>query len=614
MRRALLVVVLGAVVALLWPAQAALAHAYLTGSDPADGSSLAAAPHTISLRFSESVTIGATRIELVDGAGRHYRGTHLRIRAGGSAETPSVVTADLPPLPHGAFRLQWETLSSDDLHRTSGVLVFGVARVVHGTPFREAQPGTAEVAIRWVLFVGLAGALGSLLVLARRRVDALPSRVQRRLRAMAAGGALLALLASVVLLAEQVADSGQAWSAVVTGSYGARWAVRAAGLLGLVVTALVSRSVPRGAKVLATIASALATGAGSVLLSHSEALGADPTALVAGALHLIATSLWTGLLLVGVLVGVPRSPEDRAVAREVLRGFAMPAAASVTVLVVSGVYLSSDLVGSVDAALRTTYGRTLLLKLVLFGLAAVLGLVHVRRLHSVRASGGATPRRAVWAEAALVVGALACAAVLTSGQPAREPQFVSASVPHVVPLQDQRVADLQETVRVGPNHVGRAVVLVDVLSTRRPAPAPIAAVTIRIGDTDQAPTMAASRIEATNRWSAPVGFSSPGAVSLRVLVERPGLAPVAHTFRWVVAASPTLTRPELVSTAPIAGPLRRLAYGLGLLAVFAWAIAAWLIVRRRRALPGTPAAPAVARPVEPKRTLELASAGGPGDA
>ena len=49
-------------------------------------------------------------------------------------------------------------------------------------------------------------------------------------------------------------------------------------------------------------------------------------------------------------------------------------------MVVTGVYLSSEVVGSVDAAISTIYGRTLLLKVALAAVAGALALVNTVRL------------------------------------------------------------------------------------------------------------------------------------------------------------------------------------------------------------------------------------------
>ena len=54
-------------------ASPASAHAYLASSSPADGASLAAAPRTIELRFTEHVVLEATEITVTEPNG-HQRG------------------------------------------------------------------------------------------------------------------------------------------------------------------------------------------------------------------------------------------------------------------------------------------------------------------------------------------------------------------------------------------------------------------------------------------------------------------------------------------------------------------------------------------------------------
>jgi len=90
-----------------------------------------------------------------------------------------------------------------------------------------------------------------------------------------------------------------------------------------------------------------------------------------------------------------------------MRGFGPLAAVSVAVLVVTGVYLSNKVIGSVDAALFTIYGRTLLAKVMLGGVAGALAISTTWRLHRRVPSG--TPRRAVMAEAVTATGILALA-------------------------------------------------------------------------------------------------------------------------------------------------------------------------------------------------------------
>ena len=124
---------------LVGPVPGAQAHAFLARSNPADGQVLAAAPAQLRLDFSESVVLAATEIDVVDGSGRHMTPTRLTLvaqgdqdaadaSAGPDTEEPVEVVAALPALGRGSYRVSWRTLSSDDLHRTSGVLVFGVGQ------------------------------------------------------------------------------------------------------------------------------------------------------------------------------------------------------------------------------------------------------------------------------------------------------------------------------------------------------------------------------------------------------------------------------------------------------------------------------------------------------
>jgi copper transport protein len=302
--------------------------------------------------------------------------------------------------------------------------------------------------------------------------------------------------------------------------------------------------------------------------------------VVASAAHLGAATTWAGcVVLLAVLLapGVRAGGPSLELARGVLRRFGPPAAVCVGVMVVTGVYLSSEVVGSVDAALLTTYGRTLLLKLAAAGVAGVLALVNTVRLR--RAGLRAVPRRTVLAEAAAAVGVLALAAVLTSGQPAMEPQLVRDASRVPDRLVDGKVADLQETVSIRPNRPGPNVVLVDVFDTRRPAPSPVRQVLVSVtpGGSHPGRSLLAQPL-ADGRWTVNTDIGMTGRVTVRVTALRRGVPDTTGSYRWTVGGAPEQTRPAVVSTAPLRPVLRAAALllagalgGLGLL----------LAVRRR---------------------------------
>src|ERR1700752_3285123 len=117
-RRGLLAAVLISAFAALAPD--ASAHAVLARSDPAGGSALARAPHSIRLRFSEAISPRFRVVRLIDGRGRTLRG--FRVPPSGSRE----LVVSVPRLPGGPYQVTWEVLADADGHVTGGALVFGV--------------------------------------------------------------------------------------------------------------------------------------------------------------------------------------------------------------------------------------------------------------------------------------------------------------------------------------------------------------------------------------------------------------------------------------------------------------------------------------------------------
>jgi copper transport protein len=614
-RRAVGVLVAAAAVLMLLPTAPANAHAFLTDSNPADGAVYTTAPRTLRLQFSESVVIAATRIDIVDGNGHHYVPRALRIVRSGSSdstEEPAQVVADLPALPRSAYRVNWETLSSDDLHRTSGLLVFGVNRPVTASPFTEPTPRPEEAALRWLLFLGLAAAFGGQLGghLYRRRSGEFGRRAARRCRWISVSGAVAALVVSAALLGDQLRSNWSSAGRVLSSSYGARWDVREIGLLVLLAGVLLGlRS--GGKRRLGNLlvgAGAVSACVGTALLGHSAAgTGFTPTRTIADASHLAAAATWSGMLLVAVVVVLPHIRSGGMTAahgRGVLRSFGVPAAWCVSVMVVTGVYLASGVVGSVDSVLLTLYGRALMLKLAVVALAGVLALLNTRRLHG--ADRRPAVKRTVFAEAVLAVVILGLAAVLTSGQPAREPQFVAPPKLAVVPVLDTNVADLQESLAIRPNQPGRNVVLVDVFDTRRPAPAPVRRVLISFVGLDGRTTAPTAAVRMTDgHWSVTADLTAPGRTRVRVEVQRAGLAAASHVYRWTVGGAPTAVRAPTVSNRPLASSLETLATLIAILLAIVWAGFAWRrISKRRRA--NRPDEPELPEP--PTSTKELVGA------
>ncbi|MGZ4719761.1 copper resistance CopC family protein, partial [Oryzihumus sp.] len=223
---------------LVLPSGAAQAHAFLTSSNPGDGQVLPAAPRQLSLEFSEHVELASTRIELSRGSEAPVALTGLRLVTSGEGdsaagaedtEEPVQVAAALPPLERGTYRISWETLSSDDLHRTSGLIVFGVGRRVVAAGSSASTVVPEEVLLRAALLACLAVSLGGLLalrVLGRSLAGPAAAGAGTVVDRTARAGTLATPFLAVGLVVSQVLASGSGPGALLLSAYGVRWSVR----------------------------------------------------------------------------------------------------------------------------------------------------------------------------------------------------------------------------------------------------------------------------------------------------------------------------------------------------------------------------------------------------
>jgi methionine-rich copper-binding protein CopC len=111
---------LGLAVLLCVLASPATSHSLLLESSPAAGATVIA-PDQISLRFNNRVEKGLSRLRLVDAAGA-AQSLPIAVADHGVDR----LTAALPPLRPGRYRVEWQVLSADG-HVVSGRFVFTVA-------------------------------------------------------------------------------------------------------------------------------------------------------------------------------------------------------------------------------------------------------------------------------------------------------------------------------------------------------------------------------------------------------------------------------------------------------------------------------------------------------
>ncbi len=117
-------------------APAALAHAFVVGSDPVDGATIATTPSVIRIFFNADISTASNARVFVFAPGGPANGSeidagHSYIPANSAREldTPLIASASLP---QGSYQVKWSALALDDGHATTGLIGFNVGTPVTG--------------------------------------------------------------------------------------------------------------------------------------------------------------------------------------------------------------------------------------------------------------------------------------------------------------------------------------------------------------------------------------------------------------------------------------------------------------------------------------------------
>ena len=356
------------VLLLLGTAGTASAHAALESTDPADGSVLKSAPRTVTLTFSESVALLDDSFRVYDPDNRRVK-TSSAHHAKDAGETASVT---LPAkLGTGTFTVAWRVVSADS-HPVSGAFTFSIGKPsatttpVSTAPTEDPLTGSLYDIARYFAYIAAALLIGTATFLALCRPPN-PTVLNKPIRTgwwtlLAATLALLLLRAPYEAgTALTTAFEPSAIPKTLTSRPGLALAAR---LLLLAATAfylLRLRGRDRFGRAALGTGAVLAVGLALTWASaeHASAGIQVPVAMTSAVLHLLAMSVWLGGLT-ALLTVLYRSPtlDAAPVAR-----FSRLAFASVTVLVVTGIYQSWRGLGSWNALTGTSYGRILLVKL-----------------------------------------------------------------------------------------------------------------------------------------------------------------------------------------------------------------------------------------------------------
>lgn len=434
-----------AVLALLFLATSAFAHASLTATEPPDGAVVSVAPTRLALSFSEPVSPLALKLIRPNGSSGELERFVLRDRT---------VEIELPPgLSTGTHVFSWRVVSEDG-HPVGGSIVFSIGSPSTSAPVAEAigwpvraAIWASRVAIYAGLFFGLGGVFavnwflqaqaGMRFVAAMLGIGLLGTGLSIGMQGMdALGRTLTAFIDPSV------------WSTGLRTTFG-RTAITMAAALTLAGLSLHSqlKSQARAVSLLA-----LVMGASALALS-GHASAAEPQWLMRPSvfLHALTIAIW-----VGALVPLARMLQSgHPAGSNALRRFSVLIPVAASILVAVGLALAVIQMGSTSAFLGTAYGRVFLVKLVLLILLFALAAINRWRLTDRAEAGdkGAIRRlvRLIIAETLLVMIILGVAAAWRFTPPPRA-LAVAASQSASIHLHGKKA---MAEVTVTPGRVGQ---------------------------------------------------------------------------------------------------------------------------------------------------------------
>ena len=417
MRRALLV----ALAALAFPT-AASAHATLQSTSPPFGHELQRGPARLVLHFDQQVKVLSGGVKVLNGVGAQF--------ASGAHTEGTDVVATVAPLKLGAYTVRWRAISADS-HVVSGVWTFGVrvpAPAV-GEAYGAGGPTATEDVVRWIWFLGLALAIGSLgfRVFCLRGLS-VPRSLDRKIAVAAGLGIVVAINAGIAAFSLRAEDALQLpfgnflygdLSPMAATRFGHAFVVMTLGFAGVLALVFVSWLLDRpGLFVPAFVLSVLF--AGGLSWSGHDALdpGSSWKTAVADWVHIAAASVWIGGLATMAGLLWYGAPELR---RSAFASFSRLATVLIALVLGAGIYLSIVRLPHLSDLWSQGYGQVLLVKIGLVCFALAWGAFHhfVVRPALDRSDAGVLARigRSLAGECLVGIAVLLAAAVLVDSRP-----------------------------------------------------------------------------------------------------------------------------------------------------------------------------------------------------
>lgn len=376
------------IISLVLVATPALGHAFLVDTRPGQGERLTRAPSEVVVQFTEAVVPGSVEVELTD-----EDGTPLP-KGGTEMESEDrVVRVRLPEPVEGVVVASWQVVSASDGHETAGELAFAVGEsgalpISGGAELAD----TSETVWRWLLVTGLSLGVGALVASTTGQIA-----LWRGIRWGRVGLAVAAIGPAMIYatcLAEGISPS----------------TIAAGGTALLLVLAALSigrtsQSVPP----ILAFAGVVAWASRSHAATATGMLGT-----IADAAHLGGAALWFGTLTL-LVFDLWRARREGDSLFDAARLYSRWALRAVLVLAVAGLVSAVSLLTTLSDLWTTGYGRLLLIKVGLFGLA--VSLAAASRWRALSAGSVRLLRRLTTVEVVVVAVVVVASGILAATSP-----------------------------------------------------------------------------------------------------------------------------------------------------------------------------------------------------
>lgn len=183
---------------LVQPLPAAYAHAYVIGSDPVDGSTIATLPSAVRIFFNAPISsISTAHVYAIESSGMvDVSASPGHISSGRELDIPLKTPALLP---QGSYEVRWSAVANDDGHTTYGLIGFNLGfSAISGTPLLGPSTSNAlsdiqalntmsilAIAWDWLVRIALALWIGILVIerfilAGSEQMTLLVARIKRR--------------------------------------------------------------------------------------------------------------------------------------------------------------------------------------------------------------------------------------------------------------------------------------------------------------------------------------------------------------------------------------------------------------------------------------------------